>query len=94
MTDHETMRPECAEHFGSLHSEIDNLKVNVRDHRAEYKELASKIDQNREEVTGMFATLREDVTGLKVKARGWGAIGGLFAALVTIGIAIATWALQ
>jgi hypothetical protein len=88
------MRPECATHFGSLHSEIDNLKEDVREHRADYKELTAKIDLNREAVTGMFTTLRDDVVGLKVKARGWGAVGGLFAALVSIGIAVAVMAFK
>ena len=92
MTDHEEMRPECATHFGEIHAEISNLKDDVARRREEYKELGAKIDYNREAVISMFQSLRNDVTALKTQARGWGAIGGLFAALVTISIAIAAWA--
>ena len=86
--DHE-LRPECAEQFGSIRSDIDNLRDDVREHRSDFKSIIEKIDSNREAVLEAFGKVREDVATLKVKAGVWGTVGGLLSGLVVIGIAVA-----
>lgn len=75
MVEHD-MRPECAENFGSIRSDLTNLREESRERRNEYRAILD-----------VLTAVREDVARLQVRARGWGAIGGLFAALVTLGIA-------
>ena len=77
MSDHD-LRPECAKEFGTMHAEIRALANNAKERREEYRDLRTLI-----------GAVREDISALQVRARGWGAIGGLFAALVTLGIAAA-----
>jgi len=84
MADHD-LRPECAELFGKISAEISGLRDDTTEHRAEYREIRKLITANREAVLDAFAALREDVAGLKVRAKGWSAI---IAALVSVGIAM------
>lgn len=84
MADHE-LRPECAELFGKINAEITGLRGDVKERREEYREIRTLITANREAVLDAFSALREDVAGLKVRAKGWSAI---IAALVSIGIAV------
>ena len=94
MADHEQMRPECAAHFATLDAACENLRSGVQDLRKDQKETLSKIESNRVEILKALDRVGNEIAALNVKARGWGAIGGLFAALLTIAVAVTAWAFR
>ena len=88
MADHE-LRPECAKDFGEIHATLNGLRRDADERKDDFRDLRDLITENKDAVLDALGTVREDVARLQMRARGWGAIGGLFAALVTLGIAAA-----
>ena len=88
MADHE-LRPECAKEFGTIHATLNGLRRDADERRDDFRDLRELITDNKDAVLDALGVVSKDVARLQVRARGWGAIGGLFAALVTLGIAAA-----
>jgi hypothetical protein len=65
------------------------LRRDADERKGDFRELRDLITDNKDTMLDAFVLVREDISELQVRARGWGAIGGLFAALVTLGIAAA-----
>lgn len=92
MTDDHQLRIECAQHFTRLDTVVDNLRSDVLEMKRDQKEILAKVDTNRDAILKGLDRVGNEISALKIQARGWGAVGGLFAALITIVIAVAAWA--
>ena len=72
--DHD-MRPECAEAFATLRTEVLGAKEDKVDARQDFRELRALLLQTREDMLTEVATLKE-------RARAWGVVGGLIGSAV------------
>ena len=86
MADDHEMRAECAGEFGKIRADLDHLSKDIKERREDHKELRELVVGNKDAVLSAFTLVRDDISGLKARAKGWSA---LIAALISIGIAVA-----
>ena len=77
-------RIDCAENFAEIKKDLDQLRR--EDTRLDRR--GDELAQLRNWLNKQFTEIRVDIASLKVKASIWGALGGLGAVAITVGIAV------
>ena len=82
MTADHDPRPECAAIHGEFRAEINNLREDTKEHRAEYKELRTLITESRDATYSVRAEIVDLKSSVKVQARAWAGAIALFISLI------------